>query len=119
MARPRHVETYDEKLKRIRNLIFIRSARTALGLSQRELAHIVEIHFSALARFESGQLRLKQNHIQKILDHFKAAGISYIENAQGDLLIQLSGERWKMLTHNEPAETRIDLVETASPRFRF
>ena len=119
MGRPRHVETPVERARRIRDLIFIRSARTALGLSQRELAQVVEVHFSALARFESGHLRLKQNHIQKILDYFQAAGISHAENAKGDLLIQLSGEGLNMLTHIDPAETRAVSTETASPRFRF
>ena len=115
MARPRQVETPTEKLQRIRNLILVRAIRTALGLSQRNLANIVGVHFSALARFESGHLRLKKDHINRILAYFKQAGVSFEDTDQGDLLIHLSGEGLNGLAHIDYAHDDTDL----SPRFRL
>ena len=115
MGRPRHIETPVEKTQRIRDLILIRAARTALGLSQRDLARIVNLHFSALARFESGHLRLKKDHINRILAYFKQAGVSFEDTDQGDLLIHLSGEGLNGLAHIDYAHDDTDL----SPRFRL
>ena len=115
MARPRQVETPTEKLQRIRNLILVRAIRTALGLSQRNLANIVGVHFSALARFESGHLRLKQEHIRRILSYFQQAGASFEEADSGDLLIHLSGEGLRGLAHIDYAHDDGDLT----PRFRL
>ena len=115
MARPRQVETPTEKLQRIRNLILVRAIRTALGLSQRNLANIVGVHFSALARFESGHLRLKKDHINRILAYFKQAGVSFEDTDQGDLLIHLSGKGLNGLAHIDYAHDDTDL----SPRFRL
>ena len=92
MARPKRIETPAERIQRIRVLILVRAIRTALGLSQRELSSIVGVHFSTLARFESGHLRLKQEHIQRILRYFEQAGISFDGMDKGDIRIQLSGE---------------------------
>ena len=115
MGRSRHVENSVEKIQRIRDLILIRAGRTALGLSQRELAKITDLHFSALARFESGHLRLKQDHIRRILDYFEQAGISYEDKDQGGLLIHLSGEALHNLAHIDDAHDEADLT----PRFRL
>ena len=99
MARPFHIETAVEKAQRIRNLILIRAVRTALGLSQRDLATIVGVHFSSLARFESGHMRLKQEHVGRILDYFRQAGVSFEATDQGSLNIHLSAEGLNDLAH--------------------
>ena len=93
MGRPPRIESPVEKARRIRDLILIRAARTALGMSQRDLAGVVNLHFSALARFECGNLRLRQDHIRKIVAYFEQAGISFQETDQGDLLMRLSGQQ--------------------------
>ena len=115
MGRPRQIETPQEKAERIRYLILVRAARTALGLSQRDLARIVHLHFSALARFESGHLRLKKDHIHRMLDYFRQAGISHQDTEQGDLLIHLSGEGLNGLAQIDYAHDASD----PTPRFRL
>jgi len=115
MGRPRRIETPVEKARRIRDLILIRAGRTALGLSQRDLARLVNLHYSALARFESGHLRLKQDHIDRIFDYFQKAGISHQDTDQGDLLIHLSGEGLNHLVKIDYAHDENDLT----PRFRL
>jgi transcriptional regulator with XRE-family HTH domain len=115
MGRPRRVENSVEKARRIRDLILIRAGRTALGMSQRDLAKVVNLHFSALARFESGHLRLKQEHIERILEYFEQAGVSYEETDQGDLLIQLSGDGLNGLATIDDAQDDADMT----PRFRL
>jgi transcriptional regulator with XRE-family HTH domain len=115
MGRPRRIETPVEKARRIRDLILIRAGRTALGLSQRDLVRLVNLHYSALARFESGNLRLKSDHIQRILDYFQKAGISHQDTDQGDLLIHISGEGLNHLAKIDYAHDENDLT----PRFRL
>ena len=115
MGRRRRIETPVEKARRIRNLILIRAGRTALGLSQRDLGRLVNLHYSALAQFESGKLRLKQDHIDRILDYFQKAGISHQDTDQGDLLIHLSGEGLNHLAKIDYAHDENDLT----PRFRL
>ena len=115
MGRNRYIETPVDKAQRIRDLILIRVARTALGLSQRELARVVNLHFSSLARFESGNLRLKKDHIQRILDYFQKAGVSHKDTDDGDLLIHLSGEGLNSLAHIDYTHDSSDF----SPRFRL
>jgi transcriptional regulator with XRE-family HTH domain len=115
MGRPRRVESPGEKAQRIRDLILIRAGRTALGLSQRDLARLVNLHYSALARFESGHLRLKSDHIDRILDYFQKAGISHQHTDQGDLLIHLSGEGLNHLATIDDAQHDADLT----PLFRL
>ena len=115
MGRPRQIETPVEKAQRIRDLILIRAARTALGLSQRDLAGKIGVHYSALARFESGHLRLKQEHIVRILDYFNQAGVSSSNTEQGDLLIHLSGEGLNHLTKIDYAHDEYD----KTPRFKL
>ena len=85
MARPKRIETPVEKVQRIRTLVLVRAVRNALGLSQRELSRILGIHFSTLARFESGHNRLKFDHIQSIFGYFKQAGVVFDGIDKGDL----------------------------------
>jgi len=115
MGRPRQIETPVEKAQRIRNLILIRAVRTALGLSQRDLAGVTGVHYSALARFESGHLRLKQEHIVRILDYFHQAGVSSKNTEDGDLLIHLSGVGLNGLAERDHATGIID----GTPGFRL
>ena len=115
MGRPRSVKTPADKVKRIRYLILIRAIRAALGLSQRDLASIVGVHFSALARFESGHLRLKESHILRILDYVQQAGVSFQDTEEGDLLIHLSGEGLNGLARNDYVHDGSD----HTPRFRL
>ena len=75
MGRPRTIETDEEKCARIRQLIVIRAARTALGLSQREFGELVGLHYSSLARFETGKMRLKSTHIKNIMDLLDRSGL--------------------------------------------
>ena len=92
MARPKRIETPVEKVQRVRALVLVRAARNALGLSQRDLSRILGIHFSTLARFESGHMRLKADHIQRIFDYFEQAGILFGGISTGDLHFHMSGE---------------------------
>ena len=92
MARPKRIETPVEKVQRIRTLVLVRAVRNALGLSQRELSRILGIHFSTLARFESGHNRLKFDHIQSIFGYFKQAGVVFDGIDKGDLHIHMRGE---------------------------
>lgn len=93
MARSKIPETQELRQRRIRSLVGIRAARTALGLSQRELASIVGIHFSSLARFESGYLKLKQGHIDTLLGFFAQAGITIEDDGNADMTLTLSGNK--------------------------
>jgi transcriptional regulator with XRE-family HTH domain len=115
MARPRKIETPDEKFNRIRHLILVRAIRTALGLSQRNLSKVVGVHYSAIARFESGHLRLKHDHISRILEYFQKAGAWFEEADDGDLLIHLSGDGLRGLARIDYAHDDGDLT----PRFRL
>ena len=104
MARPRIAETAENKAQRIRQLILVRALRTALGYSQREFARLVGVHFSALARFESGRLRLKQDHITRIMAIFEQAGITISESDRGDLIIRLQCAQIDALATDTPDE---------------
>ncbi len=75
MTRKKTVETSIEKSNRAHLAVMIRAGRTALGLSQREFGELVGVHYSSLARFETGQLRLKPAHIETMLKFLMNSGL--------------------------------------------
>lgn len=75
MGRKKVVETEIERHQRAHHAIALRAGRTALGLSQREFGELVGIHYSSLARFENGQMRLKPLHIQSIIGFLSQSGL--------------------------------------------
>ena len=76
MGRKKAVETSLERHQRMQHAIMLRAGRTALGLSQREFGKLVGVHYSSLARFETGQIRLKPSHIETIIAFLVNSGLN-------------------------------------------
>jgi transcriptional regulator with XRE-family HTH domain len=76
MGRKKTVETNLERHQRAQHAIMLRAGRTALGLSQREFGKLVGVHYSSLARFETGQIRLKPSHIETIIAFLVNSGLN-------------------------------------------
>ena len=82
----------------------MRALRSALGLSQRDLAKILGIHFTTLAKAEKGSSRLKPVHMQAVMELFKETGIAFRTNRHGALTITFNRE-----TIHHIAQTTEDL----------
>jgi len=92
MPRPRLIETPKQYYARMQDIILMRSLRSALGLSQRDLAKLLGIHFTTLAKAEKGCSRLKPVHMQAIMQIFQEAGIAFRTNRHGTLTITFDRE---------------------------
>lgn len=89
MGRKKVVETNSEKSNRAHLAIMMRAGRTALGLSQREFGELVGVHYSSLARFETGQLRLKPLHIETMLKFLEQSGLQIEMSKDSGINIQI------------------------------
>jgi transcriptional regulator with XRE-family HTH domain len=89
MGRKKIVETSAEKSSRAHLAIMMRAGRTALGFSQREFGELVGVHYSSLARFETGQLRLKQVHIETMLKVLENSGLQIEISKDSGINIQI------------------------------
>ena len=89
MARKKTVETPEMLRERMRYAVLIRTGRAALGLSQREFGSVVGLHYSSLARFESGQMRLKSAYITRILAFFEQSGLGITQSEQDGVSISI------------------------------
>ena len=83
MARTKTIETPKQIEDRYRLALQIKLMRTSLGLGQRELAKMVGLSFSAIAKVEPGKLRLKPKNISEILALFEQAGLIIKSTRQG------------------------------------
>ena len=89
MGRKKVVENSSEKSSRMRLAILVRACRTALGFSQREFGSLVGVHYSSLARFESGQMRLKPEHLESILNGLVNSGLHVDISDETGIKIQI------------------------------
>ena len=89
MGRKKIVETGAEKSRRSHLAIMMRAGRTALGFSQREFGELVGVHYSSLARFETGQLRLKPLHIETMLNFLANSGLHIEISKENGINIQI------------------------------
>ena len=89
MGRKKIVETGAEKSRRSHLAIIMRAGRTALGFSQREFGELVGVHYSSLARFETGQLRLKPLHIETMLNFLANSGLHIEISKENGINIQI------------------------------
>ena len=89
MGRKKIVESSAEKSRRSHLAIMMRAGRTALGFSQREFGELVGVHYSSLARFETGQLRLKPLHIETMLNFLANSGLHIEISKENGINIQI------------------------------
>ena len=89
MGRKKIIETSNERFQRSLHAIALRSGRSALGLSQREFGEVVGIHYSSIARFENGQMRLKPLHIETIFKFLSQSGLIIVISRTNGITIQI------------------------------
>ena len=76
MGRSKIEETEAQIRERKRIAILVRVMRTSLGIGQRELADMVDLSFSAIAKLEKGSVRLNADKLSEIFSVFEQAGLS-------------------------------------------
>lgn len=111
MGRKKVVESPSERQQRAHHAIALRAGRTALGLSQREFGELVGIHYSSLARFENGQIRLKADHIQSIIAFLVQSGLNIEISQHNGISIQIPSQIIK-------AMDAIDGIKVSSAFYR-
>ena len=77
MSRLKIIETKKETQARKRMAVTLRILRAVFGITQRQLAEASGVSFSALARFERGDLRLSDETLSAILINFNHRGVTY------------------------------------------
>ena len=77
MARPKITETKEQINERKKLAIMVRILRATLGISQRDISHMTDLSFSAIAKLEYGDIRLHPDKLQELLKIFDEAGVQY------------------------------------------
>ena len=90
MGRTKILETKKQLQNRKRLGVLVRVLRGAFGLTQSGLAEASGLSFSAVAKFERGDLRLSDETLAVLFSVFEVDGVTY--NKRGDgLSVALSG----------------------------
>jgi transcriptional regulator with XRE-family HTH domain len=90
MGRTKILETKKQIQNRKRLGVLLRVLRGAFGLTQAGLAEASGLSFSAIAKFERGNLRLSDETLALVFAVFEVNGVAYNKRGNG-LSVTLSG----------------------------
>ena len=73
----------------LRISLMIRSARSILGLSLKELADTLDVGASTIGKWENNELTLKASTFMKMNKYFESQGIYFDMLSDGELIIKV------------------------------
>ena len=78
-----------EDADNLRISLMIRSARSILGLSLKELADTLDVGASTIGKWENNELTLKASTFMKMNKYFESQGIYFDMLSDGELIIKV------------------------------
>jgi len=100
MPRPKVIDTPHELFNRQREAILMRAVRSALGLSQRNLAALVGVHFTTIANLEAAHSRVKPATLEAIRRVYRDAGVVFMIGTDGAIRIEIGQQVIEELAKN-------------------
>ncbi|MEP5374318.1 MAG: helix-turn-helix transcriptional regulator [Hyphomicrobiales bacterium] len=107
----------ETRVEELKISIIIRSARSALGISQNELAVELDASQSAIARLERGTGTISANVLLRAIRFFASYGIDINGILENDPHIQFSERFFRELVDKEDAEPKN--LSNSDVRIRF
>ena len=97
MPRPKLIETPAERKIRLQDMILLRACRNVLGISQRELAQRIGVHFTTIAKAESGHSRLIPAKMEALKAIYRDAGLVFLVGSDGVIRLEIGPKVVEMI----------------------